>query len=80
MTERDTTDLEALHGQHVEVVDVDFVEDTDGIPSWIKVEREMASVVISPRLLTHPTSQPVTPPSADREGTAPRHRREGVAS
>ncbi|GLI28498.1 hypothetical protein ARHIZOSPH14_27400 [Agromyces rhizosphaerae] len=73
MTERDTSDLEALHGQHVEVVDVDLLEDADGIPSWIQVEREMASIVIVPSLLS-----PRTTP-ADDLGAVPPYRRDGVA-
>lgn len=44
-------DLAALHGQQVTVEQVDVVEDTNGIPSWIYVEREVATVVIAPRLL-----------------------------
>lgn len=57
MTKRIPGDLEALHGQRVTVEEVDLIEDTEGIPTWIKVEREWASVVISPRLLAPPARQ-----------------------
>lgn len=46
-----TRRVEDLHGQRVEIVDVDLIEDVDGVPSWIKVEREFATVVIVPSLL-----------------------------
>lgn len=66
----DTSDLEALHGQQVTVEQVDLIEDADGIPSWIKVEREMASVVIVPSLLAPPTPEPRPEPQHHQEGIA----------
>lgn len=48
---RDLSDLLALHGQQVAVEQVDLVEDVDGIPAWIDVERGVATVVIVPSLL-----------------------------
>lgn len=44
-------DLLALHGQQVTVEQVDLIEDVDGTPAWIDVEREAATVVIVPSLL-----------------------------
>ena len=67
-------DIAALHGQHVEVEDVDLIEDADGIPSWIKVERSMASVVIVPSLLQAPAHHaprvPTEPRLPDQEEVA----------
>lgn len=71
-------DLEVLHGQRVTVEEVDLLEDTDGIPAWIKVEREWATVVISPRLLAPPASQEA--PATPAKTTTARHRQEGIAS
>jgi len=63
-------DIEVLHGQHVEVEEVDLIEDSDGIPSWIKVEREMATVVIVPSLLRAPAHHAPRVP-AEREHVDP---------
>jgi len=53
MTRREPSirDLLALHGKQVTVVQVDVVEDVDGIPAWVDVKRETATVVIVPSLL-----------------------------
>lgn len=64
-------DIEALNGRTVEVEQVTVTEDADGIPSWIKVERDMAGVVIVPSLLV-----PCTP--ATDTLAAPQHHVEGV--
>lgn len=66
----DLSGLEALHGQRVTVEQVDLIEDADGIPSWIKVEREMASVVIVPSLLVPRTPEPQPEPQHHQEGIA----------
>ena len=80
--EHDPSDLEALHGQRVEVEEIDLLEDADGIPSWIKVERKWASVAISPLLLGPRTRDhtPATPTPTPEPERAPQHRKEGVAS
>ena len=44
-------DLQALHGTTTEVEEVHVTEDADGIPAFIKVDRELAGVVIVPSLL-----------------------------
>jgi hypothetical protein len=80
MTERDTSGLEALNGQQVAVEEVDLIEDAEGIPSWIKVERELATVLIVPSLLQPRTTTPA--PRAPRvhgvdtrpKHTEPKHR------
>ncbi|MFT3799464.1 hypothetical protein [Microbacterium sp.] len=62
-------DLAALHGRTVEVEQVDVIADNEGIPSWIKVERELAGVVIVPSLLQPPAAperQPI-PTATTRE-------------
>jgi hypothetical protein len=64
-TPRDTSDLEALHGQRLSVEEVDLIEDSCGIPAWIKVDREWATVAISPRLLAPPARQEAKPVRVD---------------
>lgn len=66
-------DLAALHGEQVTVEMVDVVEDADGIPSWTKVEREVATVVISPRLLgiVPQTREACVDTSDELQGDAP---------
>lgn len=54
-------DIEALNGRTVEVEQVDVIDDSDGIPSWIKVEREMAGVAIVPSLLVPRTARADSP-------------------
>lgn len=66
-------DIEALNGRTVEVEQVTVTEDADGIPAYIKVERDMAGVVIVPSLLV-----PRTP--ATDAPAAPQHHKEGIAS
>ena len=66
-------DLAALHGTTAEVEQVHVTEDADGIPAYIKVERELAGVVIVPSLLVPRT------PTTDAPA-APQHHKEGIAS
>lgn len=54
-------DIEALNGRTVEVEQVHVTEDADGIPAWIKVDRELAGVVIVPSLLVPPAARQQTP-------------------
>lgn len=69
-------DIEALNGRTVEVEQVTVTEDADGIPSWIKVDRELAGVVIVPSLLVPPAARqqtpaaPTTPASTGQDATA----------
>lgn len=66
-------DLAALHGQQVTVEMVDVIEDADGIPSWINVERGVATVAISPRLLgrTPQAGDGCVDMSSELQGDAP---------
>ncbi|WP_456286244.1 hypothetical protein M1D46_00505 [Microbacterium sp. JZ70] len=73
-TPTDNGDLEALHGQRLDIEQVHVTEDADGIPSWIKVEREIATVVIVPSLLQPRSSTPAMPVDTARQ------RRRGVTS
>lgn len=50
-TDPDHVDITHLHGHQVIVEEVDVLEDADGIPTSVRVEREMATVVIVPSLL-----------------------------
>ncbi|MDR6166190.1 hypothetical protein QE367_000394 [Microbacterium paludicola] len=68
------TDIAALKGQHVEVEEVDLIEDAESIPSRIDVLREMATVVV-PSLLQAPAEHPKRVPAEPEV----KQQRQGVA-
>ncbi|WP_157553814.1 hypothetical protein [Microbacterium hominis] len=82
MTEREPGDLESLHGQHTTIEQVTVTEDVDGIPAWIKVDREQATVVIVPSLLRPraPRTPAVDSPRQADPAPLPHPSSEGITS
>lgn len=67
--QRVPADLQALHGTTTEVEQVTVTEDLDGIPAFIKVDRELAGVVIVPSLLQPPAARQQTAPGTGLPST-----------